>query len=545
MSRAFALACAIVALASCSKVTQSTVATNQAGTIPGTLRYADIEEPISMNPLLRLTAVGTDMDMFIFSFLFNLDDKMRLVPELATVVPSYANGGISKDGLTLTYHLRRGVKWQDGAPFTSRDVVFTTHAILSPDNNLVARNGWDRIASVDAPDGYTVRFHLKKIYAPALTTYFCESGLYPVLPAHLLEKYANLNQVPFNANPVGTGPFKFVRWVHGDHVELVANALYWRGPPKLKRIIYKIIPSETTIMTQLQTHEIDAWFRAPSDLYPQLQKLSSAGFRVQLAPSLVYSHIDLNQKDPTFKDPSVRRAIALAIDRQRIIHDVTHDVYVVAYADQPTFAWAYEPNIVHYDYDPAAASRLLDQAGWKVAPDGMREKNGQKLAFNLSAATGAKTPEAVEQIVQSDLRKIGVDVSIKNYPTALFFDSYQRGGIVEAGKYDAALYSWVTGADPGFDEALYTSYNIPPAGENSLWWSDPVIDRAETGALTTYDESARKKYYSVIQKEIASQAVTIVLYFQRQIFVTADGFENFVPAPATTSNWNTWEWEMK
>ena len=272
--RILALACgalALFALASCSKISQSTVAPNAGHSIPGTLRYADIEEPISFNPLLRTIAVATDMDMFIFGFFYNFDDKMRFVPELATVVPTLENGGISKDGLTITYHLRRGVKWHDGAPFTSHDVVFTVHAILNPDNNLSLRTGWDQIGSVEALDDHTVRFHLKRIYAPAISTYFAEGGLYPVLPAHLLEKYPNINQVPFNSDPIGTGPFKFVKWVHGDRVELAANPDYWRGPPKLKRIIYKVIPNDVTILNQLRTHEIDAWFRAAVSLYPQIR----------------------------------------------------------------------------------------------------------------------------------------------------------------------------------------------------------------------------------------------------------------------------------
>ncbi|MBV8221962.1 MAG: peptide ABC transporter substrate-binding protein, partial [Candidatus Eremiobacteraeota bacterium] len=472
-----ALTAALIATAACSRVSQSTTTSGAGTTIPGTLRYADIEEPISMNPLLRLAAVGTDMDMFIFGFFFNLDDKMQFVPELATVVPSYQNGGISKDGLTITYHLRHGVRWHDGVPFSARDVIFTVHAILNPANNLESRNGWDRIASVDASDPYTVRFHLKKIYAPALTTYFCESGLYPVLPAHLLEQYADLNHVPFNTDPIGTGPFKFVKWVHGDRVELAANPDYWRGPPKLNRIIYKIIPSDTTILTQLRTHEIDAWFRAPVGLYPQLQGLTKTGYRVSLAKSLVFSHVDLNQKNPIFQDLRVRQALAHAIDRQRIVHDVTYDVHIAAYADQPSFSWAYEPDVVHYDYDPAKAAQLLDAAGWKMGPDVFREKNGQRLAFNISAAAGGKTGEAVEVILQEDFRRVGIDASIKNYPTALYFDSYANGGILQAGKYDAGLYSWVAGVDPEH-EALYTSYNIPPAGENDLWWRDPVIDAA-------------------------------------------------------------------
>jgi len=546
--RTQALACAAIAallVNGCSKISQSTNAPARSQTIPGTLRYADIEEPISMNPLLRLVAVGTDMDMFIFGFFFNLDDKMRFVPELATQVPTYANGGISKDGLTLTYHLRQGVRWHDGAPFTAHDVVFTVHAILNPANNVQTRRGWDHIASVEALDDHTVRIHLTSIYAPAVATYFCESGLYPVLPAHILEKYPDINRVPFNTDPIGTGPFKFVKWVHGDHVELEANSDYWRGPPKLKRIIYKVIPAETTILTQLRTHEIDAWFRAPSGLYPQIRDLPADGFRVQLAPALVYSHLDLNQKNPLFQDLRVRQALAHAIDRQKIIHDVTYDVHIAAYSDLPSFSWAYEPNVVHYDYDPAQAEALLDAAGWKPGPDGVRVKDGQRLAFDLAAATGNKTGEAVEQILQEDFRRIGAEASIKNYPTALYFDSYQRGGILLAGKYDAAWYSWVAGVDPGDDEPIYTTHGFPPAGQNSLYWSDPTLDAAEKGALSSYDQNVRKKYYSIIQKEIAAQSATIIVYFQRQIFVTADGFENFKPAPATTSNWNTWEWEMK
>ena len=536
---------AFALLAGCTKVSQSTNApAPNGGTIPGTMRFADIEEPTSMNPLLRLDAVSTDMDMFVFGFFFNLDDKDRWVPELALEVPTYANGGISKDGLTLTYHLRHGVKWQDGAPFTSHDVVFTAHAIQNPANNLQSRAGWNHVKSVEAVDPYTVRFHLDKIYASAIATYFSESGLYPILPAHLLEKYPNLNQVPFNANPVGTGPFKFVRWVHGDRIEFEANPLYWRGAPKLKRIIYKIVPNDNTILTQLKTHEIDAWFRAPTRLYDELKQLPSQGYRVEMQQSGVFSHLDLDQKNPILTDLHVRQAISYAIDRRRIIRDVTHDVDIVDYADQAPFAWAYEPNVVHYDYDPAKARQLLDAAGWKSGADGVRVKNGQRLEFTLSAAAGGATGEATEAIIQEELRNIGIHAIIKNYPTALFFAGYQQGGILQAGKYDAALYAWVTaGIDPD-DESLYASYNIPPAGQNDLFWKDPVIDRAEKGGLSTYDENVRKPYYSVIQKEIASQAVTIVLYYQRQLFVTSTSFKNFKPAPATSSNWNSWEWEM-
>jgi len=497
-----------------------------------------------MNPLLTFTATSIDLYMFMFGFLFNYDDKMHLLPELAAEVPTYQNGGISRDGLTLTYHLRKGVRWHDGAPFTARDVVFTTHAILNPDNNLQQRTAWLRIDRVEALDDYTVRFHLKQIFAPAVYTFFAEGGGYPVLPAHLLEKYPNINQVPFNTNPVGTGPFKFVKWVHGDHIELVANPTYWRGPPKLKRIIERFVPQDNTILTQMKTHEQDAWFRAPAGLYPGIKDLPRLGYRVELAPSLVYSHIDFSMKNPILDDVRVRRAISLAIDRKKIIRNITHGVHELGYSVIPKLSWANEPDVERFDYDPGTANELLDHAGWKRSPDGIRVKDGVRLNVSLNAVAGGKTGEAVESLVQENLKAIGIDATIKNYPAELLFATYAQNGILNRGKYDIAFYSWVASADPD-NESLYSGKYVPPKGQNTMFWIDPVVDKAEEGAVSTYDRYERKKYYSIIQKEMASQVPTIVIYYQRQIFVTSRNLKNFKPAPATTSNWNTWEWEMR
>jgi peptide/nickel transport system substrate-binding protein len=529
-------------LSACTKVgLQTNRATSY--TIPGTLRYADIEDPNSMNPLLRLEAVSTDIDMFIYGFFFNLDDKMHYVPELALEVPTKQNGGISKDGLTLTYHLRHGVKWHDGYPFTAHDVVFTVHAILNKDNNLQTRSGWDKITSADAPDDYTVRLHLKQIYGAAISTYFAEGGLYPVLPAHILEKYHDINHVPFNSSPIGTGPFKFVKWVHGDHIELVANPNYWRGPPKLQHIIFKVIPKDTTIVVQLQTHEIDAWFRAPSNLYTQYASLK--GYRVQLAPSLVYSHLDLNQKNPLFHDVRVRQAINFAINKQEVIDKVTHGVQVVGHSVESPLSWAYNPNAMHYDYDPAKARQLLAQAGWVAGSDGVLTKNGQRLAFNLNAVAGGSTGEATETLVQQYLRAVGIDTKLKNFPAPLFFAGSQDGGILQSGKYDAAFFAWVGGADPSGEDSIYSCDEFPPIGQNNLFWCDPILTHAQKQALLSYDEVERRKWYWIAQAEIAQQSPTIIMYFQRQIFITSTNFHGFIPAPATTSNWNTWEWSME
>jgi len=537
-----------LAIAACSKIGTST-APNAigAGTIPGIYRYDDIQEPSTMNPILRTEAVSSDIDMFVMGFFYNNDNKMRPIPELATEVPTLQNGGISKDGLTITYHLRKGVKWQDGAPFTARDVIFTWQAIMNPKNNVETRSGYDKIASIEAVGDYEVKVHLKQVYGPAVATFFAFGGLYPVLPAHLLEQQnatGDLNHAAFNTHPIGTGPFRFVQWVHGDRIELEANPNYWRGPPKLKRIIFRIVADDNTILVQLKTHETDGWFRAASQLWPQIKQLPAYGYNVQLEPSLAFSHLDLNMQNPIFGDLRVRQAIHYAIDVQEIINNVTHGIGIPAQADIAPFSWAYNPNAPWFHYDPAKAAQLLTQAGWVPGPDGIRQKNGQRLSFTLSAVTGGKSGEATEALLQQQFKKVGIEVTIKNYPASLFFATMGGGGILQNGKYDIALYAWVESIDPD-DNSLYSSSQIPPHGQNSLFWKDPVLDAAEVGQLGSLDQNVRKKYFWIIQNEIATQSVTDILYFNRYPYVWNKGLTGLIPAPAGTSNWNTWEWSMQ
>ncbi|MBV8280521.1 MAG: hypothetical protein JO347_00470, partial [Candidatus Eremiobacteraeota bacterium] len=265
MSVAAAFAIAAFGLFGCTKVSQSTSTPQGGGAIPGVLRYADIAEPDSLNPLLSTQVVTADVEYLAYTFFFNYDDKQNFVPEVALQVPTQANGGISKDGKTITYHLRHGIKWQDGEPLTAKDVAFTFRAIMNPANNVQVRTGYDQIASVDAPDDYTVVVHMKRVFSPIISYFMCQQGQEPVLPAHLLAKYPNINQIPFNSMPVGSGPFKVTEWQHGDHITLVANPDYWRGPPKLQKIVFRFVASTSTIQVLLQSHEIDAWFRANPD----------------------------------------------------------------------------------------------------------------------------------------------------------------------------------------------------------------------------------------------------------------------------------------
>jgi peptide/nickel transport system substrate-binding protein len=522
----------------CTRVSTSSNP-SRSQTIPGTLRYAILGVE-SLNPLTQTTTDEVILDMYLYGWFFSVDDKGNFVPDLALEVPTLENGGISKDGLTLTYHLRHGVRWQDGVPFTARDVVATVHAIMNPKNDVFSRTGWDDIVSIETPDDFTVRFHLRKAYAPAIATFFCayqHSG-YPVLAAHQIDRYPDLNHV---ASLIGTGPFSLKEWARGDHIEFVANPLYWRGPPKLQRIIVKIIPDTNTILLQYKTHEIDALFNPPSAQYPQLVQLSDS--KITLVPTPAFDLLAMNTRKPPLDDVRVRKAINLAIDKKRIISDVMHDVAMTALSDISSASWAYDPSISAPSYDPAAARALLDRAGWLPGMDGIRTKTGQRLTIDITTIAKDGDRTADELLIQDALRAIGVEAEVKNYPAELVYGMASEGGVLAGGHYDVAVVGQDTGIDPD-DSTLLMCDQIPPAGVNWYFWCDKAFDDAERGALANYDQVVRKRYYAITQRELIAQMPVSILYYSRLIIVTRPQVHGIAPTPAEIWNWNPWAWSV-
>ncbi|MGA8839004.1 MAG: ABC transporter substrate-binding protein, partial [Candidatus Aquilonibacter sp.] len=190
---------------------------------PGTLVFAVQKEPISLNPLLLEGIDAYTYSEIVYANLTKYDADGRSVPDLATEVPSLANGGVATDGKRVTYHLRRGVRWQDGTPLTAQDVIFTYRAIMNPANNLPERYGYDLVGSVQAPDAYTVVVRLKRAFSPIISFFFGGDSNYPVLPAHLLAALPNINTAAFNGAPIGEGPYRLVRWERGDRLTFDAS----------------------------------------------------------------------------------------------------------------------------------------------------------------------------------------------------------------------------------------------------------------------------------------------------------------------------------
>lgn len=534
---------AALVLAACSRVSDTSGAGQRhSWTHANELRIGIQRSPNTLNPILAANTTEALVDRLIFDVLVSVDGTgQKHVPILAADVPTTENGGISKDGLTVTYHLRSGVKWHDGQPFTSKDVAFTWRAIMSKDNNVNTRVGYEDIASVDTPDDTTVVFHLKHIFAPFVDTVFGESDQpYHILPEHLLGKLPNINQIPFNSEPIGTGPFKVTRWIKGDHIELAANDDYFRGKPGLRTIIVREIPDENTEINALRSHDIDWMFEPSPQTYNTLKSLQDISIVLRDQPQTL--KVQMNTAREALKDVRVRQAIAYSVDKQGLVDKLTGGSARVATEDQPLFSWSYEPNVKKYGLDVAKAKALLAQAGYTPGPGGTLQKNGQPLSLQISYNVENATRRLVAVQLQAALKQIGIDSQIKTYPANLFFATYGQGGILTNGKYDVNVSGWVAGVDPD-DHSLFRCDQFPPAGTNYTRYCSPAMDAAQNAALGTYDQKTRKAAYAKVQQILANDVPEVFVWYGRFPQAINPDFKGFDPNPISEA-WNAHLWSI-
>ncbi|MEO6991053.1 MAG: peptide ABC transporter substrate-binding protein [Candidatus Baltobacteraceae bacterium] len=543
------LACALALLvAGCTKVGTQSDPQSPGGsggrhpwTKPHVLRIGIQADANTMNTLISSNTTEAMLTRLTNDGLVTVDGHGRPVPMLAAEIPTLENGGISKDGLTLTYHLRRGVLWQDGVPFTSADVKFTYQAIMNSANNVISRQGYDLVRAVDTPDDHTVVFRMKQRFAPAVNTLFAESDSpYGIVPAHLLAKDANINRVPYNSKPIGTGPFILKDWARGDHMDFVANPHYFLGAPKLKEIIVKVIPDENTELNQLKTHEIDWQFEASPQEYAQLKGVSD--LNIVLQDRNEYERLEINNRRPPLDDVRVRQSLAYAIDTKKLTDDLTYGSATPADQDLPPFMWAHAQNITRYPHDLVRAKALMAQAGWTPGPDGVLRKNGRRLSLEVTYNTSNATRRRGVVEVQAMLQQLGVDTSVKPYIATLLFAPLGLGGILQSGKYDLAWSGWVAGIDPD-QSSLFLCRARPPNGNNTTFYCNARMDALQQTALTNFAQPIRKAAYAQIEALLTHDVPLIPLWWPRQIQPVNPDFKGFEPNPVTAT-WNAYQWDI-
>jgi peptide/nickel transport system substrate-binding protein len=521
----------------CTRV-ETAAGDQQPWTKPGVLRIADIADPDHFNPLLSGMDLVANLSSLVFSYLVVADGAGRLVGDLATEVPSLQNGGISLDGRTYTYHLRRGVLWHDGVRLTSHDVAFTWQVVVNPRNNVFHREGYTEIDRIETPDDVTVVVHLKRRYPPFVTKFFAplQEGPKAILPEHLLARLPEINTAAFNAAPIGSGPFKFVRWDRGRGIELVANEHYFRGRPKVDRIEFTVIPDDNTLMNEMSVHHEDL-LQAATTLYERYQHL--AGVVATLTPWNALNILALNNKRPGLRHLEVRQAIALAVDYSAIIAKVTHGVGVVAHDILPPTAIGYTDN-PPYRHDPKAAAELLERNGWRPGAGGIRARGGERLDFVMTISTGSANGRNIAVQVQQMLRDVGIGVTLKTYPYNIIF-AYD--GPIFSGKYDFADYSYTLGFDP--DNLAYLGCDQDaPKGENVFRYCDPQVDAGERAGLSTDDPVRRAAIYHRVERRIHTTVPYVPLYLLRRPNARSVDLKGFDPAPTIAPWWNAYAWSI-
>jgi peptide/nickel transport system substrate-binding protein len=509
---------------------------------PDTLRIALTQEPGTLNPVLGTLAVESDIAALVFSGLTRYDENGNQVPDLAERVPTRTNGGIAPDGRTITYHLVRNARWHDGVPVTSQDVKFTFDALMNPKNNVVVRTPYDEMARVETPDAYTVRIVLKRPWAPAIQG-FSNRIDGSIVPAHLLAKLDDLNRADFNASPIGSGPYKLVAWHHGSDMVFAADPAYFRGPPKIGRIVVRFLDNDNTMMIALRTHAVDLADTLNISTYVNLG--SVPGMIPAINSKSYWEHLTFNTAHAPLDDRRVRLALCYGFDVHEIYAKVSHGLGALGPTSiNPVTAW-YNRKLGYYPFDPKRAAQLLDSAGWKLGPDGIRARAGKRLAITLISTSGNSTREQTMVLLQSHWHDIGVDVTIKTLPPATIFAQAANGGPLYGGKFDVALSAFIYATPDPSEPDVYSEGRIPPHGNNIAFYRNAQMTRLNEAAAQTFVDADRKRMYDQIQAIALRDVPYYTIRWAAVIDMRGADLYGVKPTIVNSTFWNIANWQFR
>ena len=534
----------------------------------GTFTLAQTSDVPQLVPTLSQDTASTFMQNLIFDSLLRLDDKWQYQPWLATALPTIEN-----NGMKWTFTLRKDAKFHDGQPLTAKDVQFTFQQIQHPNYQGVRASNYGRLngiaalrtlysdlntqvsdkeltkeaadkqklaawekwckesTAILAPDDYTVVFNLDKVYAPMLGS-VAGTG---ILPMHLLkDKLTDMKGSEYARNPIGSGQYKFVEWKTQDKITLKVNENWWGDKPYIDTFVWKVYPDSNTAMAALEKGEVDA-----TSIEVESIKRFQAEVKhvdLQIYPSTSYRQLTLDLNNELFQDVKVRYALAHAIDKEGILQTLRLGYGEVAWSHATPQRWDYNAKVFKPVYDVKKAEQLLDEAGWKKGADGIRAKDGKKLAFDFIVSTGSKADMETAQVIQEAWKKVGVDANIKAVDDATLLDLSDAGN-PDRKQPPVYLYGWSLGSEPD-------SYSIwhSTGSFNDIGYSNKRVDELLDMGRDEIDQAKRQAIYSEIQDILAKDQPYIWLYFDPNI----DGFHKRVKGPikgnANSIFWNFRYW---
>jgi peptide/nickel transport system substrate-binding protein len=493
--------------------------TSEARRFGGTAVVGNLGEIPDIDPLTSTDYTANQLQMFaLFTPLIQYDAKFEPVPYLAK------SWEVNADTTQLTFHLRDDIYWQDGVKTSAYDVKFSYDLARDPDTGYPNLAFWTDFGDATVPDSFTFVVKMRphadymdpwRSFAPA--------------PEHVLRGVApaQIRNHPFSTRaPVGNGPFKFVSHVEGQSWTFAANERWPKelgGRPYVDRIVVRVIPEPTTMLTELLSGNID-YYIAPSPESAQ-QIETNPNTRLISYPDRQFVVVSWNERRPLFRDVNVRRALTMAIDRQGIVTGVRRGYGELANSTVPPFYWNYDPNAgADLKYDPAAAKALLARAGWRdTNGDGILDRDGKPFSFTLYTNSGNQERIDITQVVQAQLRAVGVDAHPQVLEWGTLLDRLQR----EPRTYDAAVVGWVT--EFRIDDSDLFSCKKLKGPFQWVGYCDPETERYLDTLPKIVSRAASKPLWLQYQEKIAHDQPFTFLYYTRRLEGVHERLRNVHP----------------
>lgn len=467
-----------------------------------------------------------DVARHIYSGLVEYDKDLNIIGDLAE------SWDVSEDGKQITFHLRKDVKWHDGMPFTARDVEFTYKFMIDDKTPTAYDADFRLVKSFEVLDTYTVRVTYDEPFAPALISWSMA-----VLPAHLLEG-EDVTKSPLLRSPIGTGPYKFLEWKAGESITLKANEDYYKGRPYIDRRITRIIPDTATTFLELLNGAVDMMGLTPLQWTKQTE--SNPRFTEQYDKykylSFGYSYVAYNHAKEPFNDKRVRQALTYATPKEDIVKGILFGLGIPATGPyKPGTIW-YNDNVRKFDYSIEKSKAMFAEAGWTDTDgDGILDKDGKKLEFELMTNQGNAIRTQICEILQQSWQKVGVKVEIRVLEWATFINEY-----VDKQKFDALVLGWNITNDPDLFDVWHSS-NCGPKKLNFICYKNEELDKLLVEGRQVFDPEKRKVFYHKAQDILAEDQPYTFLYIPYALVAIADRVENVFPAPSGLTH-NMYEW---
>lgn len=427
----------------------------------------------------------------IHNGLIEMDENYIFNPTLADKYET------ASDGMSYTFHLHPGVKFQDGSDFSSADVKYTFDFYSKATNGSLIASSFQGYDSTDTPDSGTAVVKMSAINA----SFLINGATTFIVPS---KYHAQVGEKKYRTAPIGTGPYKLKEWIQADHTTVVAFDGHFRGRPHIDTIIEKVVPepSVRTIALETGTADSSVWPLLSTDDIKLAKETNK--FKTFISLSTALNHFPINNKRPYFADKAVRQALMYAIDRQKVIDTVFHGAATIATTNfAPTVKTWYNPDVQKYDYDVAKAESMLDAAGWTKGSDGIRAKGGTKFSFTCIVENGDQVREPEAELVQQYLKAVGVDMKITHQPVSVM------NQMTTSGTADCALFNWTFGTiDPDASDTLVTN-----GANNAAHYSDPKMDQLQAEGLKTVDQAKRKQIYDQVQTLFAEDVPFIYMMY--------------------------------